>query len=168
MVVSLVWRVLSGIWLIDGKRTKLWSVGFSSFCVPCYRYHHTAFPVLCKKKACRFLPHAVWVTAFIGRFLFAATAQSPLHLKCRPTLLWSIPKFIHNTPLDIGSIPRLRSYFSCPSDFWLMYHFKHSDSYYKSFQSFGFHLLWLHLTPSPNLFRPYLFGMWVGSPEVRH
>ena len=25
----------------------------------CYRYHHTIFPVLCKKKACRFLLHAV-------------------------------------------------------------------------------------------------------------
>ena len=26
-------------------------------------------------------------------------------------------------------------------DFWLMYYFKHNDSYYKSFQSFGFRLL---------------------------
>ena len=40
-----------------------------------------------------------------------------------------------------NSIPRLRSYFSCPLDFWLMYYFKHNDSYYKSFQSFGFRLL---------------------------
>lgn len=37
-----------------------------------------------------------------------------------------ITKFMHITPLDLDSIPRLRSYFSCPPDFWLMYYFKHS------------------------------------------
>ena len=50
------------------------------------------------------------------------------------------------------SIPQLHSCFSCPHDFWLLYYFKQNDLYYKSFQSFDFHLLWLHLTPSPNLF----------------
>ena len=46
-------------------------------------------------------------------------------------------KFMHNTPPDIDGIPRLRSYFSHPSDFWLAHYSLHNDLYYKSFQSFG-------------------------------
>lgn len=44
---------------------------------------------------------------------------------------------MHITPLDIDSIPRLRSYFSHPSEFWLMHDSLNNDLYYKSFQSFG-------------------------------
>ena len=44
---------------------------------------------------------------------------------------------LYSPPLDIDSIPRLRSYFSHPSDFWLMHYSLNNDLYYKSFQSFG-------------------------------
>ena len=36
-----------------------------------------------------------------------------------------------------NSIPRLRSYFLHPSDFWLMHYSLNNDLYYKSFQSFS-------------------------------
>lgn len=50
----------------------------------------------------------------------------------------SITKYA--APFGINSISRLRSYFSCPPDFWLAYYFKNSDLYYKSRLSFGFTL----------------------------
>ena len=41
-------------------------------------------------------------------------------------------------------IPWLRSCFSYPSDFWLMYYYKYNDLYYKSFQSFSFYTYYEH------------------------
>ena len=61
-------------------------------------------------------------------------------------------KFIHNTPLSIDSILRLRSYASYPPDFWLMYYFNRNDLYYKSFQPFS---LSPTMTSSDSLSKPF-------------
>ena len=63
-----------------------------------------------------------------------STPPAPLFAAVTPPI---IMKFMHNTPPDIDGIPRLRSYFSHPSDFWLVHHSLHNGLYYKSLQSFG-------------------------------
>ena len=66
-------------------------------------------------------------------------------------------RFLHITPLDINNIPRLRSYSSYSSDFWLMYYFISSDLYYKSLQSFSCYAYYDFIWLPPQTFFDHIF-----------